>query len=226
MRRSQTSPLLSIKHRWWFWLQPASIVLIWSLQSSSSNPFLDWPSICLNLIIVDKVIAPSLRWDITSFLPQPLHIPMQRPLVNFCTTDSRSFPQLSPETLSSDLAMARGPLRGIGGTGNCLFRASSSWKIVNIITSIDITMMSLSHKKKHLVAFTSTQLYPLIRPTAYWTKQTPQNKVAPCNFLWRSRTCCRGRREGGRSCPWTPPEHRHDYCHHDGHDKDSYDDES
>ena len=146
--------------------------------------------------------------------------PCQRLMFNF------HHRQLSPETLSSDLAMARGPLRGIGGTGNCLFRASSSWKIVNIITSIDITMMSLSHKKKHLVAFTSTQLYPLIRPTAYWTKQTPQNKVAPCNFLWRSRTCCRGRREGGRSCPWTPPDRRHFYCHHDGHDKDSYDDES
>ena len=77
MRRSQTSPLLSIKHRWWFWLQPASIVLIWSLQSSSSNPFLDWTSICLNLIIVDKVIAPSWRWDITSFPPQPLHTTSQ-----------------------------------------------------------------------------------------------------------------------------------------------------
>ena len=66
--------------------------------------------------------------------------------------------QLSPETLSSDLAMARGPLRGIGGTGNCLFRASSSCKIVNIITSIDITIMSLNlgNTKKHLVASAST----------------------------------------------------------------------
>ena len=92
MRRSQTSPLLSIKHRWWFWLQPASIVLIWSLQSSSSNPFLDWPNICLNLIIVDKVIAPSWRWDITSFPPQPLHTTSQCKdhLSFFCTTDSCS----------------------------------------------------------------------------------------------------------------------------------------
>ena len=92
MRRSQTSPLLSIKHRWWFWLQPASIVLIWSLQSSSSNPSLDWPSICLNLIIVDKVIAPSWRWDITSFPPQPLHTTSQCKdhLSFFCTTDSCS----------------------------------------------------------------------------------------------------------------------------------------
>ena len=222
MRRSQTSPLLSIKHQWWFWLQPASIVLIWSLQSSSSNPFLDWPSICLNLIIVDKVIAPSLRWDITSFPPQPLHIPMQRPLVIFRTTG----------------------LCSIFTTNSHLRRCPPTWRwpaAPSVASEAPATVSSERAPPERL----STSSHLLISPwclsiwvtqktpgsfrihtTAHWRKQTPQNKFAPCNFLWRSRTCCRGRREGGRSCPWIPPEHRHDYCHHDGHDKYIYDDDS
>ena len=135
--------------------------------------------------------------------------------------------QLSPETLSSDLAMARGPLRGIGGTGNCLFRASSSWKIVNIITSIDISPWCLLiwATQKTPGSFRIHTIIPIDKTNSTLKEANSSKKIAPCNFLWRSRTCCRGRREGGRSCPWTPPDHRHDYGDHDGHDKDSYDDD-
>ena len=34
----------------------------------------------------------------------------------------------------------------------------------------------------------------------------PSSWPPPCSSPLRSRTCCRGRREGGRSCRWTPPD--------------------
>ena len=229
MRRSQTSPLLSIKHRWWFWLQPASIVLIWSLQSSSSNPSLDWPSICLNLIIVDKVIAPSWRWDITSFPPQPLHTTSQcKDHLSFFLHHSCS----------------------ISTTNSHLRRCPPTWRwpaAPSVASEAPATVSSERAPPERLSISSHLLIYHHDVSQSGWHKRTPgsfrihtiipidktnstlkeansSKKIAPCNFLWRSRTCCRGRREGGRSCPWTPPDHY--YGDHDGHDRDSYDDES